>query len=77
MNNPRFVQAMNQTNRDSPNVQLRAAMVGIDLQLDAYRRCGNNPRAQSMINQLENQRAKTLQTCRQISSTDNCLQPPF
>ncbi len=58
----------------SPSVQIRGAIVGIDLQLRAARACQAGA---SRVAALEQQREQALRTCRQIVSRDNCLEPPF
>ena len=56
-------------------LQLRGAIVGIDLALAAHAQCGNASAVE--IRRLTEQRNDALRLCRQISATDLCLVSPF
>ncbi len=74
---PSYEAALAGLPQNSPSVLIRGALIGIDMQLDAYRQCARTPGVIEAIQALENQRSQALTTCRQIVSTDNCLVSPF
>lgn len=77
LSHPQLESALAALPQHSPSVLIRGAIVGIDIQLEAYRQCPRTPDVSQMIQSLENQRSQALTTCRQIVSTDNCLVSPF
>lgn len=77
LRNPQYEAALAALPQNSPSVLIRGALMGIDMQLDAYRQCPRTPEVSQMIQALENQRSQALTTCRQIVATDNCLVSPF
>ena len=77
LNNNQFEAAMQRIAGGGPTVQLRAGLIGIDLQILAYRKCAGSASALSAIEGLERQHATALQACKQIAANDNCLVAPF
>ena len=64
-------------NQSDTNALLRGAIVGIDNEMRVYSQCAGDPRAQQYMQKLSESRKSALDTCRKISSVDNCLTPPF
>lgn len=63
--------------KDNTNLLTRGAIVAIDVIIKTYSQCLPDQRAQEIITQYKKTREDTLRTCRQISSSDNCLVSPF
>ena len=59
------------------NLQLRGIVVASDFMIRTYSQCLPNQRAQQIVAQYRKTREDSLRTCRQISSSDNCLTSPF
>ncbi len=56
---------------------LRGTIYNLDFLIRTYTQCLPDPETQKAINGWETQRVASLRTCRQISSSDNCLISPF
>ena len=59
------------------NLQLRGIVVASDFMIRTYSQCLPNQRAQQIVAQYRKTREDSVRTCRQISSSDNCLTSPF
>jgi len=77
LRNPGYESALEQLPRNEPTTLIRGALIGIDMQLQALRRCPVGGQIQQQIAALENQRAQALRTCRQLAARDNCEESPF
>lgn len=76
LNNASYDAAMARLPQNSATVTIRGAIVGIDLQLEAYRRCEASS-VSAQVNDLLRSRESALKACRQIAATDDCLVSPF
>ena len=68
---------LNAIPRNDTNRLLRGAIYNLDFLIKTYTQCLPNPEVQRAINGWTNQREQSIRTCRQISTTDNCLTPPY
>lgn len=59
------------------NLKMRGTIAACDFMIQTYSQCLPDQRAQQVVNQYKATREQTLRTCRQVSSTDNCLDSPF
>ena len=73
---PRLNQ-LNASAGNDVNLLLRGTIATFDAMLDMTKPCLPNPEAQQLYAEYAKQRDAALRTCRQISSSDNCLVSPF
>lgn len=76
LSNPSYDAAMARLPTNSATVSIRGAIIGIDLQLEAYRLCEASS-VSAQVNDLLRSRESALKACRQIAATDDCLVSPF
>lgn len=75
---PGLEQAINIADPSSPTVKIRAAIVGLDVMIDALQRCNPSGTAQQqMLERFRTQRSAALNNCRALVTRDNCLESPF
>lgn len=68
---------LNAVPRNDTTRLLRGAIYNLDFLIKIYTQCLPNPEVQRAINGWQTQREQSIRTCRQISSVDNCLVPPY
>ncbi len=68
---------LNAIPRNETVLQLRGSIYNLDFLIRTYTQCLPDRETQNAINGWKTQREQSLRTCRQISSTDNCLVSPF
>lgn len=68
---------LNALPRDNNVLLLRGTIHNLDFLIRTYTQCLPDQQTQQAINGWNTQREQSLRTCRQISSTDNCLVSPF
>lgn len=78
LRNPAYESSMARLPSTDTVLQLRGAMVGLDMMLAALRQCTSTPAIHEQIRSFESRRAQTLSTCRSISNRPaDCERPPF
>ena len=68
---------LNAIPRSDTVLLLRGAIHNLDFLIRTYTQCLPEQGSQNAINGWKTQREQSLRTCRQISSSDNCLDSPF
>lgn len=68
---------LNALPRNDNVLMLRGTIYNLDFLIKTYTQCLPDQETQNAINGWKTQREASLRTCRQISSSDNCLVSPF
>lgn len=63
--------------QDNVNLMTRGIIVASDFMIATYSACLPDATAQQIVAQYRKTREETLRTCRQVSTSDNCLESPF
>ena len=68
---------LNAIPRNETVLLLRGSIYNLDFLIRTYTQCLPDRETQNAITGWTKQREASLRTCRQVSSTDNCLVSPF